>query len=164
MRILLVAGLDLRELDLISERTLTEYKSKCARTVHNGTHMPEEESQVNSDQVTRLRVHQIKSNLYRNIHVDGAFGGITPQGGIHLALFSERTPIPSEVVLEFDSETGAKEDKRERVQRDGLVREMEVGAILSIDTAKNLGIWLLEKVREIEAVIGVGVDDDSRSD
>ena len=37
----------------------------------------------------------IKSNFFRVIKADGAFGGISPNGSIHMALYSERSAIPT---------------------------------------------------------------------
>ena len=36
----------------------------------------------------------IKSNFFRVIKADGAFGGVAPNGAIHMQIFSERQPIP----------------------------------------------------------------------
>jgi hypothetical protein len=42
----------------------------------------------------RLPFHFRKSSLFRVIHADGAYGGISPNGNIHFALYNERFPIP----------------------------------------------------------------------
>jgi hypothetical protein len=44
----------------------------------------------------------IKSNLFRVIHADGAIGGVTPSGNLHLAFFSERPAIPRMIVHKRD--------------------------------------------------------------
>jgi hypothetical protein len=36
----------------------------------------------------------IKSQLFRVIHSDGAIGGITPTGNVHVAFYSDRAAIP----------------------------------------------------------------------
>ena len=45
-----------------------------------------------------IRFHFIKAEQFRNIHVDGAHGGVTPKGLIQVAIYNERVPIPREVV------------------------------------------------------------------
>jgi hypothetical protein len=41
----------------------------------------------------------IKSNLFRVIPIDGAFGGLSPNGReIRMALFNERRPIPQKTI------------------------------------------------------------------
>lgn len=44
----------------------------------------------------QIRFNYIKSAQFRVIHADGAIGGVTPNGFIHMALFNERAAIPRE--------------------------------------------------------------------
>src|SRR3954469_15164957 len=39
-------------------------------------------------------IEYIKSSYFRVVHSTGAIGGITPEGNIHMAFFSERPAIP----------------------------------------------------------------------
>ncbi len=107
-----------------------------------------------------VRFHMIKSPAFRTIHVDGVFGGPTPQGLFNLAFFSERAPIPTimeHVVLTEDGRGRAKlgeEIKAKRIARDGIVREIEISAVMSVDTAEALMTWLkghIEKLKASEA-------------
>ena len=92
--------------------------------------------------------HYIQSNQFRVIHVDGMIGGPSPaMDGIQMALFSEREPIPLSVAFKL-SEDGSPEEIR-REGRDGITREVDVNAIMSIDTAERLGTWLLEQVESL---------------
>jgi hypothetical protein len=91
--------------------------------------------------------HYIKSNLFRVLHTDGAIGGITPSGLIFVALYNERAPIPQIMVHEI-TESGqvGTEHQDERVGKKGVVREIEVGAMMSVETATSLVKWLQEKI------------------
>lgn len=101
--------------------------------------------------IDQVRFHYIKSNSFRVIHADGAFGGLSPRGGIHMALYNERLPIPRETVHEVTPEGKlGKEIRPERVAREGIVREVEVGVVMSIDTTRSLIEWLTRKVEEAE--------------
>lgn len=100
-----------------------------------------------------FKIHYIKGNQFRVIHVDGMVGGITPSGeGIELALYSERLPIPRYSLNRITGEDGSYEEVDTR-GRPGVVREVDVNAIMTADTAEKIGMWLLEQVevlRELE--------------
>jgi hypothetical protein len=97
----------------------------------------------------------IKSNFFRVIRVDGVNGSPTPRGdGIQMALFSERMPIPK--TEEFAVDNG-KLGKRISVDgRTGVVREVEVEAIISISNAKALCTWLQGKIKTAEELAARG--------
>ncbi|MBZ5524128.1 MAG: hypothetical protein LAP21_17975 [Acidobacteriia bacterium] len=91
--------------------------------------------------------HYIKSNLFRVVHVDGALGNVTPSGLIFVGLYSERAAIPQTMVHEI-TETGqiGPEHQDERIAKPGIVREVDLGAIMSVETAVSLVTWLQEKI------------------
>ena len=94
-----------------------------------------------------IAFHYIKSNFFRVVHADGAHGGITPRGLVEMNFFSERHPIPKKVVhtLLPTGQMGP-EVREERVERDGPVREVDVGVIMDLAAAKSLHAWLAEKI------------------
>jgi hypothetical protein len=48
--------------------------------------------------VTEVSFELIKSRYFRSIHVDGAFGGVSPTGNyIRMAIFNEGQPIPEKI-------------------------------------------------------------------
>jgi len=100
----------------------------------------ESHEQAPSAEDRQRKAHFINSNLFRVIHADGAWGGITPQFNIQMALFSERHPIPTEVSYKLEP-SGL---------RDGIVREIEADVIMSLDVARALRIWLDNKIGEAE--------------
>ena len=96
----------------------------------------------------------IKSNNFRVIAVDGGFGGISPRGHvIHLAIYSERRPIPRKTVHTV-SEIGkvGKELTDKREERDGFVREVEADLILDINAATVIRDWLSEKITDLAKI------------
>jgi hypothetical protein len=105
-----------------------------------------------------VRFHYIKSNAYRVVHADGVIGGPTPSGLVSFSFFSERFPIPT-VVDHAVSDLGggrmvlgseiAKEGK------EGVVREVEVGVMMTIDMAKKLHAWLGDNIRRAETATRV---------
>lgn len=102
-------------------------------------------------QENHVTFHYIKNNLFRVIHADGAWGGITPRLGIHMALYSERNPIPQQMTYQITGETKLGEEIREaRVAREGIVREVEAEVIMDVGTARALVEWLQERIKTIE--------------
>jgi hypothetical protein len=94
-----------------------------------------------------VQFHYIKSNLFRVVHTDGAIGNVTPSGLIFVGLYSERAAIPQIMVHEI-TEAGQVGPERldERVTKKGIVREVEVGATMSVETATSVITWLQEKI------------------
>jgi hypothetical protein len=80
----------------------------------------------------------IKSQSFRVVRADGAVGGITPQGFVHAALYSERLAIPQKIMHRISSDGRLGEQVPERtVTRGSIIREMEIDLFLSADTAQS---------------------------
>lgn len=95
-----------------------------------------------------VEFHYMKGNFFRVIHADGAIGGPTPSGLIHMSLFSERPAIPQKLThsLNADGTLGA---VVETVTKQGVVREMEVDVLLTVNTARLLQTWLGEQIAKL---------------
>jgi len=108
----------------------------------------QEQKNTETDEKTaQINFHYIKSNNFRVVHADGAHGGVTPRGDIHMALFNERNPIPVRITNKI-AENGTLGEEIGRSMRDGIVREVEVDVILDPEVAKSIANWLLEKADE----------------
>ena len=121
----------------------------------NKESMNEDEFLLNKNQdetPDKVKLKFVKSNLFRVIHVDSIWGGLTPNGdGININLCSQRFPIPQEVVYEINQEGGfEKEISEERIQNDDLEWEVEVSAIMDMETAQTLIKWLQNMVEQSE--------------
>lgn len=97
----------------------------------------------------KFAFHYIKSKQFRVIHANGALGGITPNHEIHMALFNERNPIPKEICHKI--EDGRLGEEITRDTKSGIIREIEIDAMMSLRTAKSLVKWLQEKIEQLEA-------------
>jgi|SRR5271165_5065944 len=93
-----------------------------------------------------IKFHYIKGNFFRVIHVDGAIGGITPTRGIFLSLFSERAALPK-VIEQAILPNGTLGAEITREGKEGLVRDMEVGVILTADAARKIAEFLQNQVK-----------------
>lgn len=93
----------------------------------------------------KINFDYIKSNQFRVVRVDGAHGGIAPNGHtIQMALFSERAPIPKRETYKL--EQGKLGERTAVEQRDAVIREVEIEALMDLNTAKRIVNWLQDKI------------------
>lgn len=102
----------------------------------------------------KLTIHNKISAIFREIHVDGAYGGLTPRGLINLNFYAERAPIPRSSEFEITAENtlgkslGDSEDSKT-----GILREYEFGIYMDIAVAKAIITLLTNKISEYETAI-----------
>jgi hypothetical protein len=101
----------------------------------------------------RVPVHYIKSNSFRVLHADGAFGGVTGHGFVQIGFYSERGPFPTRTELEVD-EDGTVIDERIIERRQGLLRELEASVVMDLKTAESVHDWLGDKIDQLRAALG----------
>lgn len=94
--------------------------------------------------------HYIKAPEFKTIHVDGAIGGATPQGLLHVSLWAQRPAIPREIVQEITPE-GKLGDEVSRQGREGVTRELQVDAMLTLAAAKEVHAWLGRHIELLES-------------
>ena len=100
---------------------------------------------------TVVPFHYIKSNFFRVAHADGVVGSVTPAGLIFIGFYSERGPIPQVMVHDI-TEAGqvGSERTEERISKKGVVREVELGTMMSAEVATSFIAWLQEKIDLIQ--------------
>lgn len=102
-------------------------------------------------------INYIKSNGFREIACDGVLGGPTPRGKIWLAFFTERLPLPRVVRHELTTtDVGVQmvdPDKPPTIidSRAGVVRNVEFGLYLRVETARELYEWLGHHIDAVES-------------
>jgi hypothetical protein len=96
----------------------------------------------------------IKSNFFRVIKADGAFGGLTGNGSLHMALYSERNAIPTKTVHKVMAGGLGPEIREKREGRKAVVREVEIDVTMDIGVAIVLRNWLDEKITQFQKLIG----------
>lgn len=115
----------------------------------------------------RMEVRYLKSSAFRVIHTDGAWGGVTPRGDIHMVLYSERPSIPDNSFYEVSADGHVGKEipgTGTTLATRGMVREVEVDAIMTLPTAKVLLEWLSNKVNYIEKAIEKAVAESEASE
>lgn len=100
-----------------------------------------------SEKATRKRfaITYKESPHYRHVQVNGAYGGPTPSGDVFMAVYSDRLHFPDSGIIEINDEGESLPETIEAKR--GLVREVEVGITMSLETAKALQIWLEAKIK-----------------
>lgn len=113
---------------------------------------PSELPETNEPASEKIRIEYVKSNMFRVVHPDGAFGGTTPRLELFIDFYTERFPIPRVLVYEAFPSGGvpANEVVVERESKEGVIRESEVGIVLDLPVAKVFAEWLNGKVAELE--------------
>ncbi len=136
----------------MSEMAKKTQKVKGARRAKAGSARKENVSApeaLNIAKATRISFDYIKSTQFRVVRVDGVHGGIAPNANtIQMALFSERAPIPKRET--FKLKQGRLGDIITREQRDAIIREVEIEALMDLSTAKRVANWLNEKIHAAE--------------
>lgn len=99
--------------------------------------------------VTAIEAVFTKSNLFRVIHADGAWGGIAPNGLIRMAIYSESQPLPESVRYELKEERLVEKD-RKQPPLGTIIRELEVDVVMDIRVARSLRNWLDDKIKQFE--------------
>lgn len=92
--------------------------------------------------------NKISSN-FRELHVDGAFGGITPKGQFNINFFAERMAIPKSTDFKIVN------NKLEKIadsadSKNGIIREFETGVYMSVETAREIHKWLGETLQNLD--------------
>lgn len=100
-----------------------------------------------------ITIHNKISPSYREIHVDGAYGGVTPKGQLALSFYAERFPIPKSSDFEIDL-TGSKMTKiaDSDDSKKGVLREYEFGVYMTYESAKALLDFMQKKISELEEI------------
>lgn len=99
----------------------------------------------------------IKSNFFRVVHADGVFGGLAPNGNIHMQVYSERKAIPQKTVHAVESGELGPEIHAKRQERKAVVREVEVDVVFNIAQAEAMRAWLADKIDTFQKITGTHV-------
>lgn len=106
------------------------------------------------DKEKTIVINNIKNPNYRQIHVDGAHGGITPSGYINLNFYSQRGVIPKGTEFALNDRGEIDEPIRNiDGTKSGIIREFEFGVYMDIATCENLKTFLEKKINEYKELV-----------
>lgn len=104
----------------------------------------------------RMLVHVKKMPNHRTLHVDGAYGGLTPKGYIFMELFTEHNAIPQTIKRAFkklDEHTVRIMPEKDKASgKEGIVWECETALIMDLRTAVSIRDWMNSKIEEAEEI------------
>jgi len=100
----------------------------------------------------QMPIHFVKSSQFRVVHASGVWYSGDAQQNLHMTFFNERAPIPKKLVLNVN-EQGVimSEDMAQRESKEGVVREMEIDVIFSLQAALEFYKTLGENLKVIQA-------------
>jgi hypothetical protein len=101
-----------------------------------------------ADSPPKVTFHYIKAPYYVEAPVHGAYGGInTANGLLYMAVYSERSPIPQEVIVNAPQDGGLVDfHAAEKRGKDGVIRVVSSVMHFDINTAMSLHKWLGDKI------------------
>ena len=91
---------------------------------------------------------------YNPVYANGAHGGVSPRGELVMNFYLERMALPESITHEINpngtigSETAAEPDDLAH----SMVRFIEAGVVMNYQNARELQLWLGERVKEMEAL------------
>lgn len=116
--------------------------------------MSEEPTGEREQVPSTLSFRFVKGQFFRAVHVDGAFGGLSPKGDyIHMTVFNERVALPNKIVNKAVGGEGASVTVGEEISREvegDYVREFESELIMDLEVAKRIRTWLDDKIGQAE--------------
>lgn len=114
---------------------------------------------VGSDELPdKLDYHYQKSPSYRTIHVDGARGGPTGRRHLSITFYNERAALPrrtSRAISKGDESGGSLGPEEIEDSLGGVVRQLEITAMLDLNAARELLVWLRGQVGVLESLFEV---------
>jgi hypothetical protein len=103
------------------------------------------------DQQDFIEFHFIKNSDFRTTLADGIIGSLTPTGYINMNFYTDRFPIPDTIRREVKNGEVGQEIGRIS-SRKGIIREVSVGVIFDIATAKGIIDSLNDLVKKLGEV------------
>ena len=100
----------------------------------------------------KLKCKYIFDDNYNPVFVNGAYGGINPQGDIVVNFYFERMALPNSQTFEIeDNELKEIESERDpKDHGDSFVRVINTGIILDYKRAKIIHQWLGSHIKNLE--------------
>jgi len=94
-----------------------------------------------------VNIFYTKSDTYRSYHVDGIYGGLTPQGNIYMEVFTEKSPIPDDEKYEVDKNEKLISPPLKKNVRQAIQRNVECGLVIDVNTAQSIINWLKDRIK-----------------
>jgi len=100
--------------------------------------------------VSKVKFQFSKSSEYRLVAATGVWGGPMPAGQIRIEFFVDHAAIPAAVTYAITPEGKVGEEVEREPSDRTIARELQMGVVLTPDTAESLVQWLQDKLRLIK--------------
>ncbi|HXK48853.1 MAG TPA: hypothetical protein PKW56_00140 [Clostridiales bacterium] len=101
----------------------------------------------------KIKFKYIFDHNYNPKYVNGAYGGITPKGEIAVHFYLERQGLPNSQTYELTkNRLGEEIEKDPDDLHESMIRFVDTGVILNVETAKEVICWLQEKVNKLNEI------------
>ena len=89
---------------------------------------------------------------YNPVYINGAYGGINSQGEIIANFYYERIPVPKALthLINDNGSLGVTKEYEPEDLSSSLVRYIQNGVVMNIETAKQLRDWLSSQITQAE--------------
>lgn len=102
---------------------------------------------------------------YNPVYINGAHGGINSQGEIIANFYFERIPVPN-ALTHIINDNGSLGEAKEYEPADlgtSLVRYIQNGVVMNIETARQLCDWLINQINQAEKQIAQNKEQTSKT-
>ncbi len=109
----------------------------------------------------QINFKYLYSDDYNPIYVNGAYGGINPKGELVINFYFERHGLPKSQSYEL-TEKGTLGEEIERKPDDlsiSMVRSVQTGIVLTLQSAKEIYNWLGEEIKKLEQLNNIKNDE-----
>ncbi len=103
----------------------------------------------NKKKQAKFKFKYVIPDHLQDCYVNGAWGGVTPRGEIHMHLYSERHPIPLEITHNV-KKNGTLGKSREVVMGGDVVRLVQSSMVFDLKTAIAIRDWLSKMIEAFE--------------
>ena len=104
----------------------------------------------------KVEIKYTRPDNYRPVYVNGAYGGINPQGQLVVNFYFENQPFLESQTFEVTEEGRLGQEVERNPDSDipQINRDISTGVILDLESAKRISQWLNEKIKQLELMKG----------
>jgi hypothetical protein len=128
---------------------------------------PEEAKPAESSEgIRKVKFVYNRSNYYREIISNGAFGNVSPDLDIHVSFFSQHAPDFQEQIFEVTEQgtLGPEIKEAQPKEMKEIHREVEIGVTMNVPAAIQLVRWLKARIQEASKTLGIEPPEDIEDD
>jgi hypothetical protein len=101
------------------------------------------------DDKKKISFKYILPSDLKELHVNGAYGSLAPDGSIRMSVYSERPAIPNYEMRKINPDETLGEFISEE-KKYPMVRVVQASLVFNAGTAKSFVRWLDDRIREFE--------------